>query len=185
LADFGEGEYEAKESAIRGLLAEAGAAGLGGVTHPHAVKPSEAQVTPESYLGAARAERFANGEIAPGTHDYGPLGPPPAESELRYSGNWNITSSSATPLSGAKLQLDFVARRVYLVMGSTHAPLPVKVLLDGTPIPASLAGADVRHAHAQVGFQRLYRIVELPAVERHVLTIEPAAGLSLYSFTFG
>ena len=51
LADFGEGDYETKQRAIRSLLVEAGATGLGGAADVHALKPSEAEVTPESYLG--------------------------------------------------------------------------------------------------------------------------------------
>ncbi|MDE3070052.1 MAG: cytochrome c biogenesis protein DipZ, partial [Acidobacteriota bacterium] len=47
-ADFGEGEYGAKERAIRSLLVEAGARGLGGAAQVHAVAPSDAEVTPES-----------------------------------------------------------------------------------------------------------------------------------------
>ncbi|HEV2998791.1 MAG TPA: hypothetical protein VGX16_06750, partial [Solirubrobacteraceae bacterium] len=60
-----------------------------------------------------------------------------------------------------------------------------RVLLDGRPIPQRLAGRDVHGAHAKISFQRLYRIVELPRVESHVLTVEPEAGISGYSFTFG
>ena len=59
------------------------------------------------------------------------------------------------------------------------------VQLDGHPIPQRLAGSDVHRSLARVSLQRLYRLVELPRVERHVLTIEPAAGVITYSFTFG
>jgi thiol-disulfide isomerase/thioredoxin len=53
LVDFGEGEYPAKERAIRSLLAEAGASRLGTPVRVHAQQPPEAQVTPESYLAGA------------------------------------------------------------------------------------------------------------------------------------
>jgi thiol-disulfide isomerase/thioredoxin len=47
LADFGEGGYAGKERAIRGLLAEAGAAGLGSATAVHSEAPSDGNITPE------------------------------------------------------------------------------------------------------------------------------------------
>ena len=43
----------------------------------HAQAPSEAEITPESYLGAEKAERFENGPILhAGLHDYRRLGAP-------------------------------------------------------------------------------------------------------------
>jgi thiol-disulfide isomerase/thioredoxin len=186
LADFGEGEYGAKERAIRSLLVEAGASGLGTATRVHALGPSEAETTPESYLGAERAERFTNGHIATGLHDFGPLpeAPPPL-SHLRYAGRWQIEPLAAKAGSGARLQLRFKAQRVYLVLGSPGNSEPVRVLLDGRPIPSSVAGGDVHRGVASVSFQRLYRLVELPSVQTHILTVEPAPGVSAYDFTFG
>lgn len=185
LADFGEGDYGAKEKAIRALLAEAGATNLGGVTHVHAQAPSEAQTTPESYLGAERAERFANGEIVEGLHRYGFSAAPPQPEELRYSGSWRIARQSATAVASARLQLSFNARRVFLVLGSTQRPRHLRLLLDGRPIPSSLSGGDVHRSIATVSFQRLYRLVELPSVQRHLLTLEFEPGLTGYAFTFG
>ena len=64
--DFGEGSYGKKEKVIRELLAEAGhrVSGRGPVVH--AVAPSAGVTTPETYLGAARAERFTNPILSPG-----------------------------------------------------------------------------------------------------------------------
>lgn len=185
LADFGEGDYAAKQRAIRSLLVEAGAGGLGGAAKVVAQHPSEAESTPESYLGAERALRFANGPIRPGLHDYGAPGRAPAPEHLRYSGAWRISQHAATAVSKATLTLSFNARRVFLVAGSLGAPKQVKVLLNGRPIPSRLSGADVKHGAATVSFQRLYRIVSLPSVQRHVLTLKLPAGVSAYSFTFG
>src|SRR3954452_13876859 len=67
---FGEGEYAKTERAIRSLLEEAGEGGLGGPTDA-GVKTPTGVVTPETYLGAARAQRFTNGRITEGVHDYG------------------------------------------------------------------------------------------------------------------
>jgi cytochrome c biogenesis protein CcdA/thiol-disulfide isomerase/thioredoxin len=183
LTDFGEGEYAAKERAIRTLLTEAGATSLGGSSDVHTQQPSE-ETTPESYLGAEKAERFQGDAVIPGVHDYGGTGAPAPE-HLRYGGSWRVTQQSATALGRSTLSLDFRARNVFLVMGSTSRSRSVRVLLDGRPITSASAGRDVHGAAASVSFQRLYRLVELPRVERHVLTVAPAPGTTVYSFTFG
>ena len=184
VADFGEGEYAAKERAIRSLLVEAGAEALGQATHVKAQAPSAAEVTQESYLGAEKAERFENGTLREGVHHYGP-GPAPTPEHLRYEGSWRVSADSAQAIDGASLKLNFFARRVFLVAGSAHGAGSARILLDGHPIPAADSGSDVRAGAASIGFQRLYRLVELPRVERHVLTVQPSPGVSVYSFTFG
>jgi hypothetical protein len=59
------------------------------------------------------------------------------------------------------------------------------VLLDGRPVPARLAGADVHGGRARIGAERLYRLVDLSRAERHRLTLEFAPGIEGYAFTFG
>jgi cytochrome c biogenesis protein CcdA/thiol-disulfide isomerase/thioredoxin len=182
---FGEGAYATGEKAVRRLLEEEGQRRLGEMTHARVERASRAVRTPESYLGSARAQRFANGPIVPGSRDYHA---PPARlhpNALAYAGLWTIRRDSATAGTGAELALDFTARRVYLVLGSARASRAVRVLLDGRSIPASVAGRDVRGGVARVGDQRLYRLVDLPRAEHHVLTVLPAAGVSGYAFTFG
>src|SRR6185503_12298960 len=88
--------------------------------------------TPESYLGSGRAENFANGLITKGTHDF--TLSQPGENELSYGGDWQITEQPVTAKKGARLALNFGARRVYLVLGSPGKSRRVKVLLDGRPI---------------------------------------------------
>jgi cytochrome c biogenesis protein CcdA/thiol-disulfide isomerase/thioredoxin len=184
LTDFGEGEYAVKERAIRSLLVEAGAEGLGQATKVAAQAPSAAEITQESYLGAEKAERFENGALHPGLHDFG-SGAAPAREHLRYEGSWQLRAEAAEAVAGSGLQLNFFARRVFLVAGSAHGGGSARILLDGHPIPAAKSGDDVRAGTASIGFQRLYRLVELPRVERHVLTVQASPGVSVYSFTFG
>jgi cytochrome c biogenesis protein CcdA/thiol-disulfide isomerase/thioredoxin len=185
VADFGEGEYAAKEQAIRSLLIEAGAEGLGQATKVSAQAPSASETTQESYLGAEKAERFENASVSAGPHDFGAAGAAPKPEHLRYRGSWQVSADSAQAVAGAVLQLNFLARRVFLVAGSARGASPARVLLDGHPIAQADAGGDVHGATASIGFQRLYRLVELPRVERHVLTVEVPPGVSVYSFTFG
>jgi cytochrome c biogenesis protein CcdA/thiol-disulfide isomerase/thioredoxin len=182
---FGEGDYGATERAIRSLLAEAGAARLGRMTHPRAQVPAAGLTTPETYLGAARAQGFANGPIEPGAHDYGRGPGRLATDEFAYAGRWRVSDESARAGPGAAIELRFQARRVFLVLGSPGRPRGVRVLLDGHPIRAAVAGADVHGGRVRVAAQRLYRLVDLPRVERHRLTLRPEAGVDGYAFTFG
>jgi cytochrome c biogenesis protein CcdA/thiol-disulfide isomerase/thioredoxin len=181
---FGEGEYGEKEQVIRELLAEAGDRVGHSMSGARGIEPSAGVSTPETYLGVARAERFTDPELSPGLHDFKPpTGLPPNEFALR--GRWREEFHSATAAGGA-LELNFGARRVYLVLGTTDgAPRRVRVLLDGRPIAADDAGADVHGDLATVRSQRLYELVDLPRVGRHVLRLEPEAGVMGYAFTFG
>jgi cytochrome c biogenesis protein CcdA/thiol-disulfide isomerase/thioredoxin len=181
---FGEGEYGEKEKVIRELLAEAGRPVKGEETRVHAIAPSSTVTTPETYLGAARAERFTNAMLSPGSHDFTAPKTPPAN-EFAYHGKWRIALDSATAGTGASLDLNFGARRVYLVLGSPGHDRKVRVLLDGQPISGVDAGSDVHDGAVSVTGQRLYNLVDLPRVGQHVLTLEPEAGVMGYAFTFG
>jgi cytochrome c biogenesis protein CcdA/thiol-disulfide isomerase/thioredoxin len=181
---FGEGDYGEKEQVIRELLDEAGRH-PGARASAHGEQASPGVTTPESYLGAARAARFANGRISPGAQGFeqpGELRP----DQLGYGGHWRVSDESATALAGARLELNFGARRVYLVLGSSGSvPRAVHVLLDGRPLSARVAGRDVHGAVVRVQRQRLYELVDLPRAERHRLTLNFDAGVSGYAFTFG
>ena len=181
---FGEGGDTTTERAIRSLLAERGtsmrAAPVAG--RVRAQRPSPGQRTPETYLGADRAERFRNGPIVLGARDFGPVDVALRPDELAYRGAWRIGHDSATALGRAGVALRFESRRVFLVLGGRGA---VRVALDGRPIPPAAAGADVRGGAVRVRGQRLYRLVDLPRVEEHTLQLRFAPGVAGYAFTFG
>src|SRR4051812_36127555 len=182
---FGEGKYQETERAIRALLEEAGeGGGLGGTSRPDMEKPTSL-ATPETYLGSQRAERFDNGPIRAGVHDYGNSSAKPRPDHLAYRGTWKISPEGAEAGAGARLLVNFRAREVYLVLGSRDRPRAMKVLLDGKPIAADRAGPDVHGGVVRVGPQRLYRLVALPRSGDHVLELRPAAGVRGYAFTFG
>jgi cytochrome c biogenesis protein CcdA/thiol-disulfide isomerase/thioredoxin len=184
-ATFGEGDYGKTETAIRALLAETGAQ-VGGMSRPTDLIVPSAQATPETYLGTARAEGFLNGPH-PGLHDYGP-GPYPhlGLSEFAYTGTWNIADQPARAVSSAGIEVEFQAKNVYLVLSSPGGrALPVRVLLDGRPITAADAGADVHGGLVMVGGQRLYTLASLPRDEQRRLTLHFAPGVTGYAFTFG
>jgi cytochrome c biogenesis protein CcdA/thiol-disulfide isomerase/thioredoxin len=182
---FGEGEYEETEAAIRELLAEAGRRPGAARAEAQVETASAGVTTPESYLGSLRADRFVNGPITAGTKSFSVPNSGLTPDSLAYEGRWRIDPDGATAVSGARVHLDFGARRVFLVLGADGRPRRVRVLLDGKPVPARFAGADVRDGAATIRRQRLYRLVELPRPGRHVLTLEFDPGASGYAFTFG
>jgi cytochrome c biogenesis protein CcdA/thiol-disulfide isomerase/thioredoxin len=182
---IGEGDYAKTETAIRALLAERGSR-LAGRGHPHGVVVPSRRATPETYLGTDRAEGWL-AQPRGGVHDYGgPVTGALALNEFAYSGRWRIAGQPATAVSRAGIDVEFDARNVYLVLSSPHGrPLPVRVLLDGHPITARDAGADVRDARVTVRRQRLYSLVSFPAEHRGHLSLRFAPGVSGYAFTFG
>jgi hypothetical protein len=181
----GEGDYGKTETAIRALLAEAGYQ-VGAMSHPRGVIVPSEEATPETYLGTARAEGWMQAPVE-GIHDYG-IAPdrqlPP--NEFAFSGRWKIGAQPAEALANAGIDVHFLAKHVYLVLSSAgERPLPVRVLLDGRPIPAASAGADVHDGVARVHGQRLYSLVSLPRPEAHMLSLRFAPGVTGYAFTFG
>jgi len=176
-AHFGEGEYEATERAIRALLSEAGRERLGRRASAR-VESALPGATPESYLGAERAERFLNGPIAEGRRDFelpgGAVAALPRD-HLAYEGPWRIDASHGTAAGrGARLHLRFSARRVFLVLGARGTGRTVGIAVDGR-----------RRRELTVTETRLYDIVTLPRPGEHLLTLTLAPGVEAYAFTFG
>ena len=191
-ATFGEGDYSKTETAIRALLAEAGQS-VGGHSHPTGVIVPSQEATPETYLGTARGQGWVTGPVA-GLHDYGAgrVGGPPlplAVNEFAFSGAWHTAAQPVTALSSARpsgIDVEFQAKNVYLVLSSAGGvPRPVQVLLDGRPVSAADAGADVLGGVVTVKGQRLYTLASLPRNERHRLSLLFAPGVTGYAFTFG
>jgi cytochrome c biogenesis protein CcdA/thiol-disulfide isomerase/thioredoxin len=183
---IGEGDYAQTESAIRALLAEAGAQ-VGGKSHATGVIVPSDETTPETYLGTARAQGWVNGPVG-GVHDYGSGAPKNLElNTFAYTGTWNIAGQPAAAASAnAGIDAEVQAKNVYLVLSSAgKQPRHVEVLLDGKPIPAADAGADVHNGLVTVTGERLYTLVSLPRDERHRLSLRFAPGVTGYSFTFG
>ena len=184
-AAFGEGDYDKTETAIRALLAEAGAP-VGGRGHPQGVVVPSRQATPETYLGTERAQGWIDRPRS-GVRDYGPA--PSGQlrvNDFAFSGTWNISAQPALAVAGAGIDVEFQAKNVYLVLSSPGGrPLPVRVLLDGRPVSAADSGADVHRGMLTVRRQRLYSLVALPGNERHQLSLRLAPGVSGYAFTFG
>jgi len=171
---FGEGKYDVTENNIRYLL---GLKGKAESAAPKELPAGEGQ-TPETYLGYARAERFTG---TPGLRQEAPVvyqhagAVPPHHWTLR--GTWKAgKEKSVAAQGGAVLQLNFTAKKVFLVMGNAAGtPVQVGVKLDGVALPdVTVAG------HA------LYELVSQPSPKNGLLEITARMpGLEVYAFTFG
>jgi hypothetical protein len=194
---FGEGDYERSERMIQHLLIEAGANGVDGNPVWVGAHGVEAEAdwdeleTPETYVGAGRAERFRSpGGIKPGERHVYDVPEKLRLNDWGLSGTWTVQSERAVvDEAGGRLAFQFHARDLHLVMGpvARDASIPFRVRLDGEP-PGAARGEDVdEEGHGVAIRPRMYQLIRQPSpiVERRfeVDFLEPDVGA--FVFTFG
>jgi cytochrome c biogenesis protein CcdA/thiol-disulfide isomerase/thioredoxin len=171
--NFGEGDYAGTEQLIRQLLGDVDTkTALPPPTDLADTTPTETQ-TPETYLGSQYAPLHTSGTTpaANGTSTYR------FPADLRkdtfaLAGTWQDSAEDITAGPGAKLELSYQARDVYLVLGGTGT---VTVQVNGrTTSTLSIAGVP-----------KLYTLVGHADGGRAVLTLTMGAGVQAYDFTFG
>jgi thiol-disulfide isomerase/thioredoxin len=165
----------------------------------------------ETYFGSNRNEYLANGVqgqageqtlavpaggLAGNSFQPSMLQP----SALYLGGIWNfqpqyaesVVSSVSDGATGTnsekseKIIYEYTAKNVYFVASSQNG-IKVTVLLDGKPISASMAGADVApDGTMTIQANRLYSVVSGTDYGTHTLELDiQGAGLDAYTFTFG
>jgi cytochrome c biogenesis protein CcdA/thiol-disulfide isomerase/thioredoxin len=171
---FGEGDYDVTENNIRYLLGEQGKA----VTAPDN-EPRRVNQTPETYLGYARMESFRSKEPvirdAVGEYSFPKFLPADA---WALRGQWKMDKEKITSAApGAGLQLNFTARKVFLVLGTeTGKPINVTLSLNGEVVGGKIT----------VDSHRLYELIDQKNAVNSLLEITAdAPGLEAYAFTFG
>jgi len=186
--DYGEGEYDQMEQAIRGLLTEGSSVKLpskliapGGVA-----APISNEQTPETYFGTERAEAYTGtprlGSRSDQTYRFASN---LDINEWSLSGEWQVSGSGITAGKNAKLRINFAAKNVYMVAGSQQ-PTSVDVSFNGTPISQTgNAGKDVSDSHVRIQLSNLYRIASFPKFTTGQLTLTVPTGTTLNTFTFG
>jgi len=170
---FGEGDYDGTESVIRQLLATADPTQiLAAPTNVADTTPTDAQ-TPETYLGYEYAPLHVTG--AQPTQDKDTVYKFPstlATNAFALSGTWNDGTQALTAGANAKLELNYQADVVYLVMSGSGT---VTVAVNGATTSTI----------AVTGVPKLYTLVkgnsDLPAI----LTLSATPGVQAYDFTFG
>ena len=193
---FGEGDYAEDEDVIRQLLAEAGNANLpGGYVQPdakgaEAASSNDDDRSPETYVGYARAENFASGEVA---HDEAFDYHAPAQlavNQWALAGRWTVQpQSAALDMAGGSITYRFRGRDLHLVLGPGKDGRPVRfrITLDGHA-PGIDHGVDTdADGNGTVNTQRLYQLVRQAHGngERTFTITFLDAGVRAYAFTFG
>lgn len=197
---FGEGNYAHSEQVIRRLLVEAGQTDLPPPADPAAADlqgvATQADMgnlrSPETYLGHARAKQFASpgGQRADAAFGYA-LPSTLALNQWGLSGQWRVNDEAAQlRQAGGRIAFQFHARDLHLVLapGEDGTPVRFRVLLDGKPLPAADAGADVAaDGTGTVNEHRLYQLIrQRGTIGPHRFEIEFLdAGVQAYAFTFG
>jgi cytochrome c biogenesis protein CcdA/thiol-disulfide isomerase/thioredoxin len=165
-AHFGEGEYGQTEKLIRKLLG----VDRGSLTRVRDQTPKEV-MTPESYIGYGRAQRFVGNKVQVGMRSTYRFPSTLPLHDLAFGGLWTVLQERADSGPGARLRVHFQASKVYLVLGG-HGSL--QVLVNGR------AQRTVR-----VDGDRLYTLVDSPRELDALLELRFTQDISAYAFTFG
>ncbi|MFF7708833.1 cytochrome c biogenesis protein CcdA [Pseudomonas sp. NPDC007930] len=194
---FGEGRYAESERVIQQLLREAGHNEVGNslvqvnASGAEQAPAAQAANSPETYLGYARAERFASPGGAQADRVAGYQLPAAlALNAWGLAGQWQVGGENAElRAAGGHLSYRFQARDLHLVLGPGAGGQPVrfKVRVDGQA-PAAAHGSDVAaDGSGTVTEQRLYQLLRLPdGPGEHTFDIEFLdPGVHAYAFTFG
>lgn len=182
---FGEGKYEETEEAIRTLLEEKGQAVKKTMTDVADTTPRFEQ-SPETYLGYARAERFASSEKL----QFGPRTYTKPEvfddNEFAFSGQWNVQEEYSESIEDGVLHMKFDGNKVFLVMHPTTANQKVHVFLDKKRVDESNQGTDVVDGTVTVSEPKLYELIDLKGKRgTYLLELKLDNGVQVFAFTFG
>lgn len=180
---FGEGEYDVTENNIRYLL---GLKEL--VTTKSQEQPMTVNATPETYLGYSRAENFSSPEAVVNNHSSVYSFPKKlSQDEWALQGNWKIMPDRIiSDQNNAAIEINFHARKVFIVMGNTtNKTIKVDLLLDGKKV-LNEKGKDVINSSIDVNKYSLYEAIDLHQPVSGILQIISSyPGLEIYTFTFG
>jgi cytochrome c biogenesis protein CcdA/thiol-disulfide isomerase/thioredoxin len=171
---YGEGAYTRTENQIRTLLR------LPGTSSPEE-EPELGARTPETYLGYARADRFAGvTEAGPGlVPEEAAVYEAPTPDELpadwwSYQGEWTVKEDHAVSGANASVVLKYFAANVYMVVGPP----------DRGPVVVRASGANGATGAITVDRHRLYMLRSGERAEG-ILRVEVPEGAEVYTFTFG
>src|SRR3954453_10866268 len=164
----GEGNYDHTEMTIRELLGRSANMPVTAVPD----RTPQHLMTPESYLGWERLERYAGSAILPGRMSHYNFPLEMAPDSLAYAGQWRVDRQRITAGPDARLRVLFTAEKVYLVLSGKGR---LGVFVNGRQvktIPVS-------------GLSRLYTLLSYPHNRQGLLELHFTPGISAYAFTFG
>jgi hypothetical protein len=174
---FGEGKYDETEKAIQLLLGTSGQ-----LTTPQDMNNYSARITPETYLGTARAKGYdGSPNLNSGQQTY------IAKQNLSINnwtlnGIWNEAEDGITSQNNASISYNVQAKDVYLVVASDGKQV-LDITLDGEP--STVTGESLREGKLQLDGPRLYHIGHFDSSRQAIFRINAPAGVKLSTFTFG
>lgn len=171
---FGEGSYDETEMNIQSLLTEEGKT-TDEKTLTLQDQTPQYSLTPETYMGTARRERYVGDFSSVPTHFFS------------LQGNWDTQSEYIQSKKGVKLKLHFYAQKVFLVITPQGESDSIKVILDNKIISKNQAGIDVNEGVVKIDTARLYNLVDFKASPSdHYLELDFGTdGTKIFAFTFG
>jgi len=193
---YGEGEYDKSERVIQELLREIGAGGFdAGTVRISAdgaeAPPSDDVRSPETYVGYARAEKFASPErVARDAAKTYSVPPRPSLNQWGLGGSWNVGAESAVlQQAPGKIAFRFYSRDLHMVLAPSKNGKPVRfrVMLDGAA-PGEDRGVDSNADGAgELRQPRMYQLIRQKGrVRDRLFEIEFLdSGAQAFSFTFG
>jgi thiol-disulfide isomerase/thioredoxin len=194
---FGEGEYDQSERWIQQLLKEANAKGMPSTLAAVSGQGAQAAAdvkdvhSPETYIGYARADKFASpGGLKSDAEQTYTLPNHLDVNQWGLSGQWIDHQQVAVLQSpGGKITFRFHARDLHLVLGPGAAGKPVRfrVTIDGQA-PGENHGVDTdAQGNGTVTDHRLYQLVrQKGTIQDRTFVIEfQDPGVQAFSFTFG
>ncbi len=170
MVHYGEGAYDQTEKLIRELLAE-DVPDLPESSGP-GLPPLNLALTRETYLGYLRARGYSHGidRDEPRAYDAQPPSGSAGHDRVTLSGTWTVRDERIDAGPAAGLVLDFLAARVFLVLGGEGT---VRVVEDDRVRLVQVSGAPT-----------LYELRFGPP-GRSRISLDLDEGLSAYAFTFG
>lgn len=180
---FGEGQYDVTENNIRFLL---------GMNEP--VMPMKSDnslsdyfITPETYLGFARADSSLSPELIQDDTAHYSFSNDLKVNAWALQGAWRVYSDKIEAMSkNAAVKIHFNAKKVFVVMGNkSDKPISVNVLLNGKPVVMN-KGQSLSNGQIQVDHYALYEVLDFPVKTDGILELSSEIpGLEVFTFTFG
>ncbi len=190
----GEGNAQEVEQAVRDLLDEGGTAPtqrIGEVAAAELPGDRTTDLTPETYFGASRGERFlARSEVIPTGTTVTRRDGPQQRDLLSLTGRFTGGEDFLTLGADASIGQAFRARDVYTTTSPTRGPVVLEVTLDGLPVPADRRGRSITEVNgrtvAMLTNEDLLHLITGPAVASGTLKITArTAGAQFFTFTYG
>jgi thiol-disulfide isomerase/thioredoxin len=179
---FGEGDYTQTDAAVAELL------GVKTAALPSST-PVPSNTTPELYVGSDSGR----GQLAD-NEQYGAMGqpvnypnsaPPQTQDLPQVSGKWTDEGQYLQADATDHLRLEFQADTVFVVTGTSGAPLPVSVTLDGKSVGTVNSGSALTGSAFTVSRQDLFQLLTGVSPGYHLIDLTVPAGFRIYTFTFG